>query len=295
MGGARGSRRPRPHAQPKRAPRARPHRPRRPARRRARTRRCGVGPVVRAARERVGAPAAGAPAPRHSPAAPPDPDGPVRAAGPDASHDAGAPRLPRAGGPCVVRRARCPLDAPPRPTAVGLVRTRARDACACRRLADGARRQRPRRRCPRGRGAGAGRRDRGGPPRGRRSPSCPLLAPCCSTSRHARSSPSRATACRPATAGGSRPSATARGSTSSTGRSTAPSRGATRGPARAGTVHLGGSMREVAASEDAVHRGRVADRPVRAARPTDDRRPVARARGQARGVGLLPCPERLAR
>ncbi len=30
---------------------------------------------------------------------------------------------------------------------------------------------------------------------------------------------------------------------------------------RAGTVHLGGPMREVAASEDAVHRGRVADRP----------------------------------
>jgi phytoene dehydrogenase-like protein len=30
---------------------------------------------------------------------------------------------------------------------------------------------------------------------------------------------------------------------------------------RAGTVHLGGNYREVAASEDAVHRGRVADRP----------------------------------
>ena len=30
---------------------------------------------------------------------------------------------------------------------------------------------------------------------------------------------------------------------------------------RAGTVHLGGSMREIAASEDAVHRGRVSDRP----------------------------------
>ena len=31
--------------------------------------------------------------------------------------------------------------------------------------------------------------------------------------------------------------------------------------ARAGTVHLGGSMREVASAEDAVHRGRVAERP----------------------------------
>ncbi len=31
--------------------------------------------------------------------------------------------------------------------------------------------------------------------------------------------------------------------------------------ARAGTVHLGGPMREVAAAEDAVHRGRVAERP----------------------------------
>jgi phytoene dehydrogenase-like protein len=31
--------------------------------------------------------------------------------------------------------------------------------------------------------------------------------------------------------------------------------------ARSGTVHLGGTMREVAASEDAVHRGRVAERP----------------------------------
>ena len=30
---------------------------------------------------------------------------------------------------------------------------------------------------------------------------------------------------------------------------------------RAGTVHLGGSLREVAAAEDAVHRGRVAERP----------------------------------
>ncbi len=31
--------------------------------------------------------------------------------------------------------------------------------------------------------------------------------------------------------------------------------------ARAGTVHLGGTMREVASAEDAVHRGRVAERP----------------------------------
>ncbi|HEY6569563.1 MAG TPA: NAD(P)/FAD-dependent oxidoreductase [Candidatus Limnocylindrales bacterium] len=33
------------------------------------------------------------------------------------------------------------------------------------------------------------------------------------------------------------------------------------GTSRAGTVHLGGPMRDIAASEDAVHRGRVSDRP----------------------------------
>jgi hypothetical protein len=53
-------------------------------------------------------------------------------------------------------------------------------------------------------------------------------------------------------------------------------------------------MREVASAEDAVHRGRVAERPfVLLVQPTIAD-PIARAAGKRR-LGLLPRPQRLDR
>ena len=64
---------------------------------------------------------------------------------------------------------------------------------------------------------------------------------------------------------------------------------------RAGTVHLGGTMREVARlggrRPSRPHRGS----PVRPARPADHRRPDARPRRQARRLGVLPRAQRLDR
>ena len=96
---------------------------------------------------------------------------------------------------------------------------------------------------------------------------------------------------RPATGASWRASATGRACSRSTGRSTGRSRGRTRATARAGTVHLGGTMRR-------GRRVRGGGRPrpgrgaaVRAARPADDRRPVARARRASTSRGpTATCP-----
>jgi len=58
---------------------------------------------------------------------------------------------------------------------------------------------------------------------------------------------------------------------------------------RAGTLHLGGSLKEIAASEK-VHVGRTDCRSsIRPPEPANAVRSLARARRQACGVGLLPC------
>ena len=61
---------------------------------------------------------------------------------------------------------------------------------------------------------------------------------------------------------------------------------------RAGTVHLGGTLGEIAAAEEDVA-GPPPGSAVRPARAADALRPVARAGGQAHSLGLLPRPERL--
>ena len=78
---------------------------------------------------------------------------------------------------------------------------------------------------------------------------------------------------------------------SSTGRSRARSRGATSAAPQAATVHLGGTLDEIAASERAP---RTASRPpVRAARAAEPLGRDARAGRAAHGVGVLPRAERL--
>ena len=64
---------------------------------------------------------------------------------------------------------------------------------------------------------------------------------------------------------------------------------------RAGTVHLGGTLSEIAASEHAAWDGTDRRSAVRAPEPADAVRSVARAGRQACGVGLLPRAGRLDR
>ena len=139
----------------------------------------------------------------------------------------------------------------------------------------------------------AGRSRRGGA--SRRSPSC-ARGPDDAPRRHAAPAP-RDRRPRAAAALLDAPreaTATGPASSSSTGPSTAPIPWTPPRCARAGTVHLGGTLAEIAASEAQVAR-RAPGRSVRAARPAEPLRPDARARGQAHRLGLLPCAERLAR
>ena len=120
-------------------------------------------------------------------------------------------------------------------------------------------------------------------------------APCCSTSRRARSSRSPATGCRTGTAARSSATATGPASSSSTGRSTARSRG--RAPEcrarrhRAPRRHARGDRRLGGAVATGGH-----PRALRAARPSRTRlRPEPRPGGQAHRLGVLPRAGRLDR
>ncbi len=65
--------------------------------------------------------------------------------------------------------------------------------------------------------------------------------------------------------------------------------------ARAATVHLGGTLDEIVASEREPWRGGVAERPYVLVAQQSLFDPIAGSRGQAHGVGVLPRPERLDR
>lgn len=61
----------------------------------------------------------------------------------------------------------------------------------------------------------------------------------------------------------------------------------------AGTIHLGGTLAEIADSERAAWNGHVHTRPVRARHAAVPLRSHARASREAHAMGLLPCAERL--
>ena len=63
--------------------------------------------------------------------------------------------------------------------------------------------------------------------------------------------------------------------------------------ARAGTIHLGGTFEETAASERAPWRGQIHERPVRPGRPAQHVRPYPRAGRKAHAVGVLPRAARI--
>ena len=61
--------------------------------------------------------------------------------------------------------------------------------------------------------------------------------------------------------------------------------------ARAGTVHVGGTLEEIAAAEQSVSRGDRAGATIRVAGAAEPLRSHARATGQAHRLGLLPCSQ----
>ena len=275
---------PRPGAGSQRRPGAGPGRDRRGARPRRRR----LASVVRAPRPGVRAAAAGAPGSRGAAAPASPPARPVRRAGRAPCDDARPGRVPRIVREGPVRGHGGALHAPPRTAVQRILRTGARDPRPRGRLATRPRRQRRHRRGARGRGALEGRRDHhrnpGGlarrPAGGARGGARPDTAPGARCSA--------ASVCRRATGDSSSASATALACSRSTGHWTAPIPWLDAATARAGTVHVGGALREVAAAEEAVGRGRVAERPfVLLVQPTiaDPTRAPA---GRHVGLGLLP-------
>ena len=127
-----------------------------------------------------------------------------------------------------------------------------------------------------------------------RRPGRPARRPasCCSTRRRGPSWPSPATGSRRARGAGVRAiPLRSRACSRSTGRSTDRSRGPPTACARAATVHLGGTLEEVARSERQVAAGRHAGAAVHAARPVPPVGSVARARPARRRPGrTATCP-----
>ena len=108
-------------------------------------------------------------------------------------------------------------------------------------------------------------------------------------------SPSPATACRRGPGAGTRRSATARACSRSIGRSMAPSRGPPTACGARRTVHLGGTLDEVARSESDVAARPPSRAAVHAARPVPPVGPDPGARREDDGLGVLPRPVRLDR
>ena len=263
---------------------ARPRRPRLPLAGRRRSRATGT----RLAEFVLGPPGA-ALARRCSPRA-------SRARRPAGRRRCAARALPHAGRARAAspawRRTRCARCSAPGTTAFGLVLLALGHACgwpvAARRLGGDRRRDaRP----PRG----ARRHGRDGPRDQLARAICRRRARSCSTSRRASCWRSAATRCRPLPAR-ARPLPLRARRLQGRLRALGPVP-VERAPEcrRAGTVHLGGTLEEIAASEATVARGGHPERPVRARRPAVARRPLARAGGPPHAVGLLPRPERLDR
>ena len=104
-----------------------------------------------------------------------------------------------------------------------------------------------------------------------------------------RSSPTSASrSCPPATCAGCAAIATARASSSSTGRSTGRSRGAIRAASTPSTVHVGGTLEEIAAAEAAVWRGEHPERPFVLVVQQSQFDPSRAPGGQAHRLRLLP-------
>ena len=59
------------------------------------------------------------------------------------------------------------------------------------------------------------------------------------------------------------------------------------------TVHVGGTLAEITESEAAVWRGRARRPALHHRRPAEPLRRISRARRQAHGLGVLPCPQRV--
>ena len=97
------------------------------------------------------------------------------------------------------------------------------------------------------------------------------------------------------TGDGSNGIATGWASSKSTGRWMGRFPGTTRTCARAGTVHLGGTLEEIAQSERDAWSGRICGSSVRAARAAEPFRSNARARRQAHCLGVLSRAARLDR
>ena len=170
-------------------------------------------------------------------------------------------RFRGAGSPGAVRRGGGPLDAPSRSPVDGVVRARPGHLRPCRRLADGPRRVGRDRAGPGGRARRPPVASSSPATGSARSPSCRRRARSCSTSRPASWWPSPAIGCRPASRRRAERFRYGSGVFKMDWALDGPVPWAAEGPRRAATVHLGGTLEEIAAAEAEVAAGRHADRP----------------------------------